>query len=341
MGSWVLSTVRNFFRAAASSQQSHMRLLRFLVVPCAVVAQRLCAPSTKISVSSEKGAVALVAAANCTGAISAVWSGSVQLTTTIVVGKGTSLTITGTGAAVIDGAGATQLFDVQGGTLILKDLTLSNAYSPYFGAAVNGSVEAQLEAYNTTFQYNSADSNGGAIACVRGCSLLLNNCTFDSNSAIQGGGSVFLIGTSTLDVSGTVFTNSTSTNGGSILIAVNSRINVNRTIFLHNKADFGSAINLVDADAAANVDNSTFSGNVATRSGGAIYSGSKDLNISTSVFNDNIADFGGAVLCSDDTSTLFVSNNFSNNQAKTRYGGTCASTSTCLATQCFRMFASS
>jgi predicted outer membrane repeat protein len=305
-----------------------MRLLCFLVVLCAVAAQFSCVPSTKISISTEQDAIKLAKAAVCEDAtISALWSGSVQPLTTIVVGKGTNLTITGTGAAVIDGAGATQLFDVQGGTLILKHLTLSHAYAstsedfPLEGAAVSGTIIARLEAYNTTFQYNSADSNGGAIACVRGCSLLLDSCTFDSNSAIQGGGSVYIAGISTLDVSDTVFTNSTSTNGGGILIATNSRLNVNRTTFLYNKADFGSAINIADADTTANVANSRFVKNVATRSGGAMYSASNNLNISTSVFNDNIADFGGAVLCIDETTTLFVANTFSNNQAKTRYGG--------------------
>jgi predicted outer membrane repeat protein len=305
-----------------------MRLLRFLVVPCAVAAQRLCAPSNKISVSSEKDANALAAAANCTGgSISAIWSGSVQLTTTILVGNRTSLTITGAREAVIDGGDAIQLFDVQGGTLILKNLKLTHANAsmtegmPLNGAAVSGTSGARLEAYNTKFQYSGADGQGGAIACVRYCSLLLDNCTFDSNSAIQGGGSVYIAGTSTLDVSDTVFTNNLSPNGGGILIEINSRLALRRSTFLHNKAEFGSAVSIADETAIGNVHNSSFIGNVATTSGGAVYSASKDLNISTSVFNDNSADFGGAVLCIDQTRSIFVSNNFSNNQATTRYGG--------------------
>jgi predicted outer membrane repeat protein len=278
-----------------------------------------------MSVSTEQDAADLAAAATCENAIiSALWSGSVQPPATIVLGKGTNLTIIGTGAAVIDGAGVTQLFDVQGATLILRDLTLSNAYSTGLGAAVNGSTEAQLEAYNTTFQYSSAGGSGGAVACVRGCSLLLDNCTLDSNRAKEGGGSVYIAGTSTLNVSDTVFRNSTSTNGGGILIEIYSRLDLRRSSFLYNKAAFGSAINIADADATANITTSAFIGGVVTKSGGAIYSASKNLNISASVFNDNSADIGGAILCSDETISNLASNNFSNNRAYKRYGGMCA-----------------
>eukprot|EP00953_Heterococcus_sp_UTEX-ZZ885_P038467 19734-Heterococcus_DN1.PRE.1 len=48
--------------AACASFESAMRLLHFLVVPLAVAAQRLCAKSTALSVSSENDAIALAAA---------------------------------------------------------------------------------------------------------------------------------------------------------------------------------------------------------------------------------------------------------------------------------------
>jgi predicted outer membrane repeat protein len=351
-------------------QWPRMRLLRFLVVPCAVVAQFSCVPLTKISVSTEQDAADLAAAAICKNAtLSALWSGSVQPTTTIVVGKGTSLTINGTGGAEIDGGDVIQLFNIQG----LRDLTLSNANSTSFGAAVNGTA-AQISAYNTTFQRNTSKGAGGAVSCVDNCSLLLVNCTFNSNLA-KWGGSVYVGENSTLTMSDTAFSNSMSTTegggvytysstgtistskfidcgsssngagvfmqeksnvslidcefidnscvdaGAGVYCKAGSRLDVSSGTFKNNLAEFGSAIHVADSDTTANVTTSTFTDNVVTKSGGAIYSGSKNLSISTSVFNNNSADIGGAILCSDLTSTVFVGNSFSNNRAYKRYGG--------------------
>jgi predicted outer membrane repeat protein len=332
-------------------------------------------PTDEISVSTEQDAADLAAAAICENAtISALWSGSVQPPTTIVVGNGTSLTIIGALNSEVDGDSDKQLFNVWE-TLFLQDLTLSRANTTWRGAAIGGRKGAQLEAHNTIFTYNTAGASGGAVACGADCNLLLENCTFDSNEARRWGGSLFVDGGSFINITDTVFINATSEEGGGINVfrsngtistskfidcgstgngggvfmqqksnislidcelidnscvdagagvycKEGSRLDVSGGTFKNNLAEFGSAIHVVDSDTAANITTSTFTGNVATRSGGAVYSGSKNLNISTSVFNSNTANFGGAVLCSDETNSIFVANNFSNNQAKTRYGGT-------------------
>jgi hypothetical protein len=67
------------------------------------------------TVANERDVAKLTTAALCDNAIiTANWRGNIQLTETIVVGNGTSLTVTGASAktAGIDGGKKVQLFEV-------------------------------------------------------------------------------------------------------------------------------------------------------------------------------------------------------------------------------------
>eukprot|EP00953_Heterococcus_sp_UTEX-ZZ885_P030620 16174-Heterococcus_DN1.PRE.1 len=84
-----------------------------LSVSCAQT--QLCSSKpVAMTVADSKDAAKLAKAALCDNAIiKAVWQGNVQLAETIVVGNGTSLTVTGASAqkAIIDGGNAVQLFN--------------------------------------------------------------------------------------------------------------------------------------------------------------------------------------------------------------------------------------
>jgi predicted outer membrane repeat protein len=294
-----------------------MRLLRFLVVFCAVRAQFSCVPlpTDEISVSTEQDAADLAAAAICENAtISALWSGSVQPPTTIVVGNGTSLTITGASdsEALLDGDNVKQLFDAWG-TLILQDLTLSRANTTGRGAAVGGRKGAQLEAHNTLFAYNTATEGGGAVACGSDCSLLLVNCTFDSNEA-DWGGSVFSNGGSIINITDTVFINATSGEGSGVNVyRSNGTISTSKFIDCSSTGSGGgvfmqekSNISIIDCE---------FSDNDSIYAGAAVYCKTDSkLNVSGSTFKTNRAESGSAIsIIGTNTVAIINSSTFSGN----------------------------
>jgi predicted outer membrane repeat protein len=268
-----------------------MRLLCFLTPVCAITAQKCL---SKISVSNKKDADKLVAAAACAGAdITAIWHGLVQ-PPAIVVGNGTSLTITGSGTAVIDGANATRLFNVQGGTLILKDLTLSNGNATGFGAAVNGTA-ADIHAVNITFKHNTAGGAGGAISCVQNCNLLLDNCTFNSNTA-KWGGSVYVAGYSMLTIRDTVVTDSTSTTEGAGIYLYGSTGTISTSLITScNSTNDGGGV-LMQASSKVTISDCIFENNTCGGAGGSIScTSSSRLDVHSSTFLNSTAQFGSAI----------------------------------------------
>jgi hypothetical protein len=86
-------------------------------------------PAKPVQVITAADAIALTKLAVCPGAnLTAIWHGSVALSEPIVVGNGTTLSISavpGSTEAIIDGKNATLLFHAQG-ILQLTGLTLQN-----------------------------------------------------------------------------------------------------------------------------------------------------------------------------------------------------------------------
>lgn len=96
-------------------------LVLLVVVIVSSESQTLCADGlTELSVSSAAEAAELSNALLCSGSgqFEVDWSGNVLVSTTFAISNGTSLKVTGVGAAVIDGGGMTQLFAVEGGAFL-------------------------------------------------------------------------------------------------------------------------------------------------------------------------------------------------------------------------------
>jgi hypothetical protein len=147
-----------------------------------------CTPAIQnLSIKTPQDAEELAKAINCEeGNFTVQWSNSVVLNSTIAVGSGTTLTVTGTNSAVIDGNNSTQLFSIaQGATLLLDRLQLQHGRADR-GAAVCAAAGAVLTISNCVFSNHSAVLQGGAVAGMDS-SVSLTNCTFRSNSARQGG----------------------------------------------------------------------------------------------------------------------------------------------------------
>jgi hypothetical protein len=117
-----------------------------------------------LKVASQTDLSALAKAASRPDAvIEAVWQGTVNLTKPIIVGQGTSLIIIGqnvASAAIGDGGGTTQLFDVgEFANLVLVNMTLTNGFSDANGGAVSIGKYATLKARGVVFSNNNVEAS--------------------------------------------------------------------------------------------------------------------------------------------------------------------------------------
>jgi hypothetical protein len=144
----------------------------------------------KVSTSTE--AAHLATKALCPNAkVRALWQGNLQLSQTIVVGNGTSLTVLGDAIenSVANGGGKVQLFDVWG-NLTIVNMTLLNGHTPVadnYGSSNGGAIiarpSAELNVVGSLFSDNGADF-GGAIAVGAGSVTHMTGCTFNKTAQV-------------------------------------------------------------------------------------------------------------------------------------------------------------
>ena len=229
------------------------------------------------------------------GTVTFACSGTITLTSTIVISADT--TIDGSGQSVtLSGDNAVRVIMVNPGAMLsLNTLTIANG-RPQIPGEYGGGIfnYGTLTVSNTVFTGNSANGGGAIFSLDYEATLSVSNSTFSGNTATVGGGAIS--GSSidnALTVSGSTFTNNTAGLGGGIYV-------------------YG-----VDGSMSATISNSTFSGNTATSrfGGGAIYSSSGGLILNGSVFSGNSGRVGGAIANFDDATLNASDSIFSNNSA--------------------------
>ncbi|MCS6883299.1 MAG: choice-of-anchor Q domain-containing protein [Oscillochloridaceae bacterium] len=151
----------------------------------------------------------------------------------IVSGAGT-LTIDGGGQTItISGNNAVRVMIVDSGAdLTLRNLTISNASTPFSGGGVANS--GTLTVSNSTFSSNSAGSGGGIVNLSSG-TLTVSSSTFSGNSANFGGGIDNASGAVT--VTNSTFSGNRATNGGGVFI--NGGNTTLRNTLISNSEDGG------------------------------------------------------------------------------------------------------
>ena len=207
-------------------------------------------------------------------------SGSIELTADISLSEALppitgAITIEGNGHS-ISGDRSFRIFEVAGGELTLRNLTLAGGYSAEEdGGAILAHSGARLEIENGTFRDNEAGKGGGAIATdssdVR---LFIEGSSFISNHAGAGGGAVIVIGGSASIESSAFLDNSAAHHGGA-LETLNGRVEVKNSTFQGNQSNEGAAILVSGAKTTMThltiVDNQGYNGDgIYRRDGSAI-----------------------------------------------------------------------
>lgn len=211
--------------------------------------------------------------------------------TVIIEGHGSTLTRK-------SGAQAMRFFEIsEGGSLTLKDATLSEGSAPAVGGGAI-LVAGSLVVSGSTFTNNKSALDGGAIAGTSSsCKISVTNSKFEGSQTLAAGGAI--------EQSDCVLTVDQS------------------TFSTNSSSDAGGAVNCNSSEAACTVTNSTFDGNSsATYGGGAISffnEGPKSVSQCTFYGNKSSTD-GGAISAWSGPVTITFST-FSANECNDDGGG--------------------
>lgn len=243
-----------------------------------------------------------------------------------------SITIEGGGHA-ISGNANFRVFDVNGGNLLIEQLTLTDGKADHGGAIrLRGGMLAVVE---SSFVGNRAENSAGAIYADGGL-IEISESRFEENCAqlasyrlvegvnedqrsVDADGCVRIRYTRS-EIDGALQKN---VDGGAIRLLNGAQAHIERATFSQNKATYGGAISIANEFVRLVVNGGSFVGNHANESGGAIgvpWTGGGRATVSNSSFVKNTANtYGGAI--NAEQITLDVSNSsFSENHADGKGG---------------------
>jgi predicted outer membrane repeat protein len=179
--------------------------------------------------------------------------------------------------------------------LIQNTLLIGN--SAYQAGGISARPYGQLTIQDSEFSSNTAETNAGAISAYF-VTLTIRNSTFANNTATYSGGAVYIDSVGTYLFERNSFTNNSAQDGGAIRILENGVLGVTLRA-------------------------NTFSGNIATSRGGAIYitmdEASTTMLIENNTYSANQANTGGAI---DTEGTAVLRNNTFSGNIATRADGT-------------------
>ena len=265
-----------------------------------------------------------------------------------------SITIEG-GGHTISGDQQFRIFDINGGNLTIKNLTLREGRADHGGAI---HLQAgSLFVFDSSFVGNRTEKSAGAIY-ANGGTLEIRNSRFEDNCAqlatytlregvdrdqrsvdadgctrfvytrseIDGelqnnvdGGAIRLLNGAQAIIENSTFTDNRATYGGAISTSSRTdRLVVNGSSFRGNHAsDIGGAIGAVwSGGGTSTISNSSFVDNSARNAAGAIDAKHRSMDISNSTFSQNHTDGnGGALQIGWDATVTVTHATFVENQA--------------------------
>ncbi len=189
------------------------------------------------------------------------------------------ITIEGNGYT-ISGNNRYRIFYNDGGTLTIKDLTMTNGY-------VEGDLITNAD---RSLKNATANPIGGVIVNWQG-TLTVSDSIFSDNLAEYFGGAIY--NNDKLSISDSTFSRNLADEDGGAIYDSNGKLSINNSTFSNNSADDGGAIY---NNGKLSISDSAFSGNSASDDGGAISNYWGELSIVNSTFSRNSAKFGGGAI---------------------------------------------
>ncbi|MGQ0628943.1 MAG: M12 family metallo-peptidase [Phycisphaerales bacterium] len=239
-----------------------------------------------------------------TGLASSVAIETCRFDSNIALGSGGGLGVRDGAAATIDGS-------------IFRTNT-----APFGGAgAVQGGASTTFT--GCTFEGNTAQFNSGAVDAFSSAILVLNDCAFRDNVAVEGGGGAVIAHTlCTLLVNNTLFDNNAAENGigGGVWIEF-SDATLNNSVFTANRSSFGGGGVSVRANGGSFMAGCTFAGNTSMW-GGGVAAADSTVTLERSLLTDNRAQqFNGGAIDAFNSTVHLTSTRLLNNTATDSGGG--------------------
>ena len=172
-------------------------------------------------------------------------SGSITLTADVTLSTAlppitSTVTIEGNGYA-ISGANAYRIFDVDGGDLTIRNLTLTEGRSLGDAGAIFLQNGGELVVEDATFTDNQAMHGGAILTAPSSATLSIINSIFDGNSAETGGGAIFVNG-GTVEIVGSTFSDNEAVSYGGAIETLNGVASIENSTFINNQAGVGGGI---------------------------------------------------------------------------------------------------
>ena len=187
------------------------------------------------------------------------------------------------------------------GTLILRKLVLDGNSVEAKSAMVSNSATLQIED-DVTLRNAKSTGYGGAVSSDNG-SVTLENCSFESNSALEGGAIWSL--DCPIDAENIVFTGNTATRGGALCYKGTKTVALGENVrFTNNQASQDGGAVYASNGTISITSGEVFSDNQASGDGGAVWMGSGTVEVSGGTFTDNHADNGAAVFVQTGTANF-------------------------------------
>ena len=188
-----------------------------------------------------------------------------------------------------------------------------------YGGALYFEDKCTVKLINSTFQGNSAETNGGAITVVSQSSLSIHFSTFTFNEAQVGGViQAYLAGEVT--ISDCNFTeNIANKSGGVLSVGMVSHVNITGSKFEANRANETAGV--IDAlQSPFEINECKFFNNTAINLGGVFVAVFTAMTVNGSELIRNSAGYAGVVLMESQDHSQFTNCEFSHNTATVRGG---------------------
>ena len=265
------------------------------------------------------------------------------------------ITIEGEGHS-ISGNNQHRILDVDGGTLTIKNLTLSEGNAER-GGAIRLRNGAQVSIEASTLANNTATDGGAIATSSSGDMLNVNDSSFSGNIAEKSAGAILadhatvsIVNSSFVKNCGERATNGVTTevrpdnfklsydpdgcvhitefwierllegDGGAIRLLNGAQVTIDRSTFSENKATHGGAISTSSGNDRLTIESSSFTRNRAEASAGVIDVVGGNVSISASSFLNNSAQVRGGVMTVESGGVQVVNSTFDRNRADANGG---------------------
>lgn len=208
---------------------------------------------------------------------------------------------------VLDGDG-NRIFAVQGGSLTVKDLTVTDGWADSNGGGILA-IDSQLALYNSVVRHNYAAGAGGGIAAINSDVLLIDSLVSSNETGVWAApGSEQTV--SEDDVPADTF-------GGGIYFNGLDNTFISDKSGLSDNISAGAGAGIYVAQGSATISNTTISGNSAAAMGGGILNRG-DATLTHVTIIENRAEAGAGIY---DENTLALYNSILTGNANGDCGG--------------------